>query len=127
MAAGKPIICFAKTDDKFLEDLSCSVYIDPDSPEGLDTFLEQINNDRSLQIEMRNVETAVANIFNYSEIKNELLNALARSVNHLISIEHCCYNILCCENRNYLETVSAFDHPPARMIAARSQPVISKS
>ena len=77
MAAGKPIICFAKTDDKFLEDLSCGVYIDPDSPEGLDTFLEQINNDRSLQIEMGNAgKLAVANIFNYSEIKNELLNAL---------------------------------------------------
>ena len=28
--------------------------------------------------------------------------------------------MLCCENRKYLETVSAFDHPPARIIAARS-------
>jgi hypothetical protein len=35
-------------------------------------------------------------------------------------IQRCYFQILCCENRKYLETVSAFDHPPARMIAARS-------
>ena len=28
--------------------------------------------------------------------------------------------ILCCENRKYLETVLGSDHPPARIIAARS-------
>ena len=30
------------------------------------------------------------------------------------------FQILCCENRKYVETVSAFDHPPARIMAARS-------
>jgi len=30
------------------------------------------------------------------------------------------FQILCCENRKYFETVLGSDHPPARMIAARS-------
>ena len=30
------------------------------------------------------------------------------------------FQMLCCENRKYLETVLGFDHPPARMIAAKS-------
>ena len=30
------------------------------------------------------------------------------------------FQILCCENRKYLETVLGSDHPPARIIAARS-------
>ena len=30
------------------------------------------------------------------------------------------FQILCCENRKYLETVLGSDQPPARMIAARS-------
>ena len=75
MGAGTPIICFARTDDKFLEELGCGLYVDPDSPKEIQKFFEELDKARIAREELGMAgKKAIKEYYNYTALKDRFLS-----------------------------------------------------